>query len=277
MAEVSRFQRVGRVDWHIQEMGQGPLLLFFHGAGGATHTWRDILPKLAAKWRCVAVDLPGQGFTKAATLTRAGRKGMSEDVQALIAHEGWQPTGLVGHSAGAVLALDVALTRTPPPPVFCINAALARFEGMAGWLFPILAKVLAFNPLIGPLFAMGSDPTGRARRLIGGTGSTLDEAGLACYGRLLSSSKHVDATLQMMARWEVDTLLDALPQLDAPVMLLAAEKDGAVPPATSEAAAKRLPHAELQLHPKLGHLIHEEAPETIAMMIDGFFARHRPG
>ena len=51
--------------WHVQEMGAGELILLLHGAGGATHSFRDLAPRLARSHRVVAIDLPGQGFTRA--------------------------------------------------------------------------------------------------------------------------------------------------------------------------------------------------------------------
>ena len=30
--------------WHVQEMGHGPVALLLHGAGASTHSWRDMIP-----------------------------------------------------------------------------------------------------------------------------------------------------------------------------------------------------------------------------------------
>ena len=32
--------------WHAQIAGTGPDLLLLHGAGGATHSWRNLMPLL---------------------------------------------------------------------------------------------------------------------------------------------------------------------------------------------------------------------------------------
>ena len=50
--------------WHVQEIGSGPTLLMIHGAGGASHSWRGLVPVLADHYHLVIVDLPGQGFTR---------------------------------------------------------------------------------------------------------------------------------------------------------------------------------------------------------------------
>ena len=46
--EASRFVEAAGLRWHVQVMGAGPVLLLLHGTGASTHSWRDVMPKLAA-------------------------------------------------------------------------------------------------------------------------------------------------------------------------------------------------------------------------------------
>ncbi len=259
--------------WHVQEMGEGPIALLLHGAGASTHSWRDIIPALAQSHRVIALDLPGQGFSRAGAKRRLGLPGMTEDVAALCTAQGWLPALIVGHSAGAAIALSLA-TRLPTPEkrapdIACINAALGRFEGIAGWLFPVLAKLLALNPLTAAFFAFGTDKATRARRLIESTGSSISPEGLALYARLIADRTHVDATLQMMAQWDVEPLLEQLPQIPNRCLLLTGAHDLAVPANTSARAAARLPRALALSLGGLGHLAHEEDPtRVLAALLD---------
>lgn len=257
--------------WHLQELGSGPPVLMLHGAGGSTHSYRDLIPLLATHHRVIAIDLPGQGFTRMGTKLRCGLRPMAEDIAALMASERITPDAIIGHSAGGALALRVAQVLNaqgmPPPKVIGLNAALAPFDGLAGWLFPVLAKALVLNPLVPRLFALSSGNPARVRQLIEGTGSRLSDEGLACYTRLIADRGHVDATLRMMAGWDLAPLLADLPKITAPVTLIAAEKDKAVPPATSVRAADRLPNARVIHVAGLGHLAHEEDPTRIAAVL----------
>lgn len=266
LSELSRRIRHRPHDWHVQEAGTGETVLLIHGAGGSTHSWRDMLGPLARQYHVVALDLPGQGFTRAGTTRRLGLPAMTEDIHALCVAEGWHPRAIIGHSAGAAIALGLALRLTRPdggaPDVIGINAALDRFQGVAGWLFPVLAKVLALNPLTAAVFTLGGDPAARAQRLIRGTGSRIDAAGLACYGRLFSDRGHVDATLQMMAQWDVTALLDRLPHITARCLLVTGANDTAVSPEVSARAAGRLPSCDVIAMDGVGHLAHEEAPKA---------------
>ena len=258
-------------EWHVQEIGTGPTLLLLHGAGATTHSWRDLIPTLSAHHHVVALDLPGHGFTRAGTRTRLGLEKTANDIAALCTHQGWQPKAIIGHSAGGAVALELSLRlSTPnstPSKVIGINAALDRFEGIASWLFPMLAKFLALNPLTAMAFSAGGGRPDRARNVIRSTGSALTETGLAYYSRLLSDRAHVDGTLQMMAAWSTDALWNRLPDIKSPCLLITGKKDKAVPPAVSERAAQVLADAELYTLEGLGHLAHEEEPDKVSALI----------
>lgn len=257
--------------WHVQEAGEGETILLLHGAGASTHSWRDMIPILAQSHHVVALDLPGQGFTRISRKNRCGLPAMTQDIAALCADQNWTPRAMIGHSAGAAIALNLArhlpASDDAPPAIIGINAALGRFEGVAGWLFPLLAKILALNPLTSYAFAAGRNSTDRARRLIEGTGSSLPEDGIALYGRLISDRSHVEGTLQMMAQWTVDDLLDQLPDIHAPCLFLVGDRDKAVKPAISERAAASMPQAQLIHFDTLGHVGHEEDPKAVADII----------
>jgi len=77
--------------WHIQEAGEGALILLIHGAGGATQSFRGIFPILAQTNRVIAVDLPGQGFTQLGAQQRCGLDHMSEDLLSFAATKGGRP------------------------------------------------------------------------------------------------------------------------------------------------------------------------------------------
>ncbi len=277
--QASRFVDCRPHRWHVQEMGpegpaEAPLVLLLHGAGGATHSWREVMPRLAGQVRVVGLDLPGQGFTAMGTRSRSGLVHTAEDIAALCRAEGWRPDALVGHSAGAALALQLSRVLEPAPrAIVGINAALEPFPGPAQWAFPLMARMLSANPLTAALFASGIASQGSVAALIRSTGSTIDAEGLALYRAVISDRAHVDGALNMMAQWDLAPLAAALPEIEADVLLLAGERDRAVPPAASARAAKALPHARVEQLPGLGHLAHEEAPQAVAALILAHMAR----
>jgi magnesium chelatase accessory protein len=227
-----------------------------HGAGGSGHSFRHLAPALEG-FRCLIPDLPGQGFTRPGARGRFGIAPMAEDLAALCRAAGWAPQLVIGHSAGVPLALQLS-TLMPFRAVIGLNAALGQFEGAAGFLFPLLARALAATPFVPALVSRLWGTEAKVRSLIDGTGSRIEEAGIAQYTALVRRAAHVDGTLGMMAAWRVDRLMAAAPGLIVPTLLMANAGDRVVPPKISQEAARMLPRAEVRELPTLGHLAHEE-------------------
>lgn len=254
--------------WHVQQWpapsARSPQLLLLHGTGASTHSWRHLVPLLAPHAGVVALDLPGHGFSDAARGDGANLPGMARGVAALLREIGVQPSVLIGHSAGAAIAVRLALDdASAPAMVISLNGALLPLHGLAGQLFSPLAKLLAAHRVVPRLFAWRADDDTRVRRLVASTGSHIDDAGIALYRRLVSDPAHVAGALAMMANWDLRSLAAELPHLRAPLQLLAAEGDLTLPPAHARRVAALLPQAGLTLLRGLGHLAHEEAPQRV--------------
>lgn len=267
---ASRFVTAAGLRWHVQIMGQGPVLLLLHGTGAATHSWRGLAPLLAERFTIVAPDLPGHGFTEAPEPERLSLPAMARAVAALLGQLAMSPEIIVGHSAGAAIALRLVLDRAVRPrAIVSLNGALLPFRGVASQLFPSLARLLVLNPLVPRFFAWRAGSAGAVENLLEGTGSQIDAAGLRFYQRLFASRVHVASTLAMMAHWDLHGLGRDFSKLDLPILLIAGSADRAVRPAEAAALAERLPQARLH-RVAGGHLVHEEDPALIAGLICAF-------
>ncbi len=270
-ADASRFVRAGGLRWHVQQMGSGPALLMIHGTGASTHSWRGLAPLLAERFTVVAPDLPGHGFTECPPRKHLSLPAMAAAVAALVDALDLQPSVLIGHSAGAAILIRSCLDgRLVPEALIGINAAVLPFRGPASYLFPPLAKLLFLNPLSAHWFARSAADRERMIRVIGGTGSQLDDAGIDYYARLFSSPAHVAATLGMMASWDLQALKRELAALQTPLLLIAADNDQFIPPTQAEQLARMLSGTQLRRLAGLGHLAHEEDAVSVAALIQAF-------
>lgn len=268
--DSSRFVQAAGLRWHVQQMGRGPTLLLLHGTGAATHTWRDLLPLLAADFTVVAPDLPGHGFTTAAPPAMRSLPATAQAVSGLLKALGHSPVAVVGHSAGAAvsaqMALDCGVAGTALRQLVWLGAALVPFEGWAGRLAAPAARLLARSPL--PRWVARRAQEGAAvQRLIDATGSRLDPGGVAAYRTLLGSATHVEGVLNLMGGWDLAPLAQRLPTLALPVLWLHGAQDRTVPAHQADAVAARLPQARVERLAGLGHLAHEEQPQPVAERI----------
>jgi magnesium chelatase accessory protein len=266
--ESSRFVKAGGLRWHVQTAGRGPVMLLLHGTGASTHSWRGLLPLLVQHFTVVVPDLPGHGFTTSPPTDQLSLPSMSRAVHALMTMLELKPQFVVGHSAGAAIALRMCLDGLiTPRSVIGINAALMPFGGIASQVFPVMAKLLVLNPFVPRFVAWRAEDKSAVTRLITGTGSRLDAVGLELYRRLFSSRDHVAATLGMMANWQLEGLQRELRKFTLPLTLIVGEADKAVPPEDTRKIKRIVPHATIVSMPRVGHLCHEERPDEVAQLI----------
>jgi len=267
--EFSRFVQAGGLRWHVQQMGQGPVIVLVHGTGAATHSWRDLAPLLAQRFTVVAPDLPGHGFTEQPPSHRLSLPGMATALTALLRELEVRPEIAVGHSAGAAILARMALDGDIAPHTLVgLNAALLPFRGVPSQVFAPAARLLASFPLVPELFAWHAAGRGVIERLLDGTGSRLDPAGIALYRRLAASPGHVAAALGMMANWDLAPLVRDLPRLQPLLVLVVGSRDRTIPPEDAFRVRELVPTAVVMSLPGLGHLAHEERPGEIAEILD---------
>ena len=275
--ETSVFVEADGYRWHVQRMGPDaldiPVCLLIHGTGAATHSWRDLMPLLAKKWRVIAMDLPGHGFTRPNHQRRVTLPQITRSIGILLEELETDPGLIVGHSAGAAIGIQLLLDNRTKAPLVGLNPALLPFPGLAAKLFPTLAKVLFTNPFVSRIFARMARYPGEVERFLRkSTGSTIDRAGIEQYRLLLTRPGHCDGAIRMMASWQLEVLQRSLPDVAAPALLVHAQKDKAIPRSAVLQAAGMIPNCTFEELAGLGHLAHEEIPEQIVELIGAFAA-----
>ncbi|MEQ8405960.1 MAG: alpha/beta fold hydrolase [Oceanicaulis sp.] len=262
---ASEIVPAGGVSWHVQRFGAGPQLFLIHGTGASTHSFRDLASRLCGVFEIVMADLPGHGFT--GPMDAPGLPQTAAALGALLRRLKIEPAIAAGHSAGAAVALRMALDGAMAPRAvigFC--PALQPYGGAADGVASKLVKLALLNPVTPRLFAMRAQPH-RVARLLAKTGSHLADEGVDGYARLLKRPEHVAGTLRLMAHWRLRPLLDDLPRLKAAAVLVSGARDRATPSSQVEAAARRIPDCTTIRLEGLGHLAHEEAPDLAAQIV----------
>lgn len=100
---------LGGLEIYYTEWGRpsAPPVLLLHGLNVQSHTWDPIARRLADDYHVIAMDMRGHGESGWAQSGYRVRS-MARDVHALVDELGVGPVSLVGHSAGARVAISVA-------------------------------------------------------------------------------------------------------------------------------------------------------------------------
>ena len=122
-------------------------MLFVHGMSGAATNWTDLMAELAPDFDCVALDLPGSGFSpppgKIAGYSVSAQAGtLIRLIEALTSDSDYPgPVHLVGNSMGGAVSVRVAARRpdlvktltliSPALPDWKVRRSVAHFPLLA--------------------------------------------------------------------------------------------------------------------------------------------------
>jgi len=230
---------------------------------------------MSQRYRVIALDLPGHGFSEPPRGLRLTLPFVSKRVGVALQQEGILPEIVCGHSAGAaVLARMILDDRITPRVLISLNGAFFPFKGMAGALFPPMARLLFINPIM-PWFLAGQAQRIRnVERLLQSQGDPLSQADVDLYARLLRYPGHIEGAMAMMAHWELRPLLDDLHDLSVPLHAIAGDRDRSVAPSDADEICHYVPNGTVHHLVGVGHLAHEHDPERVAQLMRAIVAQY---
>ena len=263
------------------EAGSGPPLLLVHGHEQSAATWRWVIPALASTHRVLALSLPGTGETDRPTGQHAPGHDMAPFVAAFLdALDVQPPLDVVGHSAGGVIALRLALAN----PARIRTLTLVDSAGLGQAVHPLLA--LDTLPGVGELAIMISRvPGGDIGRTSMSTAMLFaqpwrapadfltEQHALAQRPGQLESSTAMARAL-FGAHGQRQILLDQLPTLTMPTLVVWGACDYVLPAHQAQTAVDLLPDGRLALIPDCGHLPHVEHPDRFAAVLTDWLGEH---
>lgn len=93
---------------HFIDVGKGEVaLVFLHYFGGSSNSWCKVITKLQYDFRCIAIDLPGFGYSQGES-EKLSVSDCAKEVAQLIKVLALKQYVLIGHSMGGKIALSLA-------------------------------------------------------------------------------------------------------------------------------------------------------------------------
>jgi aminoacrylate hydrolase len=260
---------IGGLYWEERGRPDGRPLILSPGLGGSAAYWAPNVEALAADHRLILYDHRGTGRSDRELAFNVSVEDMAGDVLALMDGLGLAGATLVGHAAGGVIGLALAL------------AAPERLDGLVvinGWSWPDPHFARCFETRLALLRGSGVRAFIRAQPLFlyPARWSSANDAALEAEeaGQLrdFQGAPNVEARIAALAAFDVDA---RLAQIVTPTLLIAAEDDMLVPASCSERLAEALPDARLELMTG-GHACNVTEAEDFNRILRTWLARRGP-
>lgn len=243
-------------------VGCGSPVVVLHGFSADRGMWRDLVPQWQRAHTLVLVDLPSHGRS---AMAHAGDD-VVLSLLALLDALGLPRASIIGHSAGAALAVDFA-ARFPRrvASVVLLSPSVTGFRATARVdLSEVAARVRAHDPA-GAAEAWLAAPVMRVH---------LDAPGVAWFGAMIRTNTRV---------WQLDQSRPAPPTMSADARIAALHMPlfvglGADDPAGTAEVVRAIrtahPGAELREFAGRGHWFPIESPREVASLVAAFLRRH---
>lgn len=124
-----RFEEIGGVPTRYYDAGEGLPLLLLHGVGMTSEVWARNIPALAERYRVIAPDLLGCGFTESGNYKEGPvHPHVLEHLKSLIEKLGLQQFVAVGSSFGALIAALLHLNIPERVPAIVMVSSGSAFN-----------------------------------------------------------------------------------------------------------------------------------------------------
>jgi pimeloyl-ACP methyl ester carboxylesterase len=272
---------------YVEELGQGPCLVFAHGFSLTQDAWHYQRRDLPDRFRCVFFDQRGHGRSGRPRKQDYSLPALAGDLKAVLDWTGEERVVIVAHSMGGIAALQLAeqfpeeLGRRVAGLVLVGSTYLDTVRGMTAAV-SAWGSAWAQRTLITRAFRfMGQDPA-RAQQLRR-RGSDLGYLGTRLFGFGSNPSPSQVAFIdQTLAGTDVEVwakifpslvdfdLSESLEAVGVPALVAVGDKDRLTPPAAARYMADKIPGSRLLILEDAGHCAFLEEHEVLDAEIAAF-------
>ena len=275
-----RFEAAGGLNFHVAEAGEGEPVLLLHGWPQHWYCWRHVIPPLAERYRVLAMDLRGFGWTDIAW-EGLDKETMADDVANVMAALEIDRARIVGHDWGGWIGYLLALRRPElverlvalsiPPPFAPRSLRGAVNLRRLAYQLPIA------SPLGPRLMKRPSFVARKVRRWAENKEHVRNDV-QRLYGRDLRASTRARAASLLYRTFLTRELVPVLAgrynrqRLTVPTLVLHGQRDPVVPPVFFQGHERFADDMTVEKVKGAGHLLPEERPALVADRVLEFFA-----
>ena len=256
-------------EWHGPKDGE--ILILSPGLGGSARYWAPNLPALAERYRVLLYDHRGTGRSDRALPERLSVDDFADDVLQLMDGLGLARASFMGHAAGGVAGLALAL-KAPE--------RLDRLIVINGWASPDPHFLRCFAARLALLRDSGPEAYLHAQSIFLYPADWSSERSAQIDAELPAQLAHfpgVETIEKRIAALAAFDIADRLGEIALPVLIVGAKDDLLVPPRAAVALADGLPNAGLGMPDFGGHACNVTYPDSFNTFVLGWLAGEFPG
>ncbi len=270
------FNLNGQQIYAVQEgLPNRQVALLIHGWSSSWYAMSPLMPMLAQRFSCVAVDLPGYGKSPALP-ERATIVAYADLLAKLIEEISPGPVVLVGHSMGGMIGLTLAL-RHPE----LVERIVMLCPTLSGRLSTAI-NVFIFPITLLERFGLGSLIVSVVENVVVGITDRLmrpvsfaERTGITenQYKRIRADARRPGqgrVRAECFRAMREGDLSGKLNDIEVPTLVLWGAEDNTVPLRDAGLLADEWPAADLRIIPKAGHWPHFETPDITRRHIAAF-------
>jgi pimeloyl-ACP methyl ester carboxylesterase len=254
-------------------LGQGPPVLFLHGLGGSWKDWEGILPLLASRHEVLALDFPGFGGSEAPSMVYS-IEGLTGIVESFLKERKLSSLTVVGHSMGALVALNLAARPHSPVAALVICDAVGVGDKTEFLSYALTRKFIGpdspFEPLGG---ALQGEFRAMIRDFVNRQNGKTSREFFESLPKIPFSEKPLlpmTPAVQLAASIIDFDIRPKLPSIRQPTLILWGLRDPVAPPSDAEFLHGQLPAATLFFFPAAGHSPMKEEPALFMQELNRF-------
>jgi pimeloyl-ACP methyl ester carboxylesterase len=260
--------RVGGLEVAYRRIGDGPPLVFVHGAGDDGRIWQPQVAALADEYTVVAWDEPGAGRSSDLP-AEFNLEDYAHCLAAVVEDVGLGPAHIAGLSWGGTVAQE--LYRHHPGLV----ATLILIDTYAGWRGSLSAEEVRAR-VLGAREMLAAPPEEFDLTFPGLFAGDPPAEFVSLLEEIAAGVRPESLARQLSIMADTDQR-DLLPQIVVPTLLIWGELDERSPVSIAHELEEAIPDTELVVIPGAGHLSNLEKPEIINEAIRKFCRPRSPG
>lgn len=270
------------LQFHYAEAGGGEdVVLCLHGWPQHWYEWRHLMPALADRYRVIALDLRGYGWSDAPA-SGYEKENMASDVLAVLDQLGIERVKLVGHDWGGLIGFLLALREPRRIERYLSLNILPPWTStrtLAPQLWRFWYQWLISSPGVGPWLHTSGKFVPKV--LVGGSvrREVWDDATLHAFSDRFTEPDRARAAVQTYRTFTVHEAPEiarsrryAKARLEVPTRLLFGKGDQALKYTLLEGYERHADDMQVELVDGCGHFIADEMPDLVAERAREFFA-----